>query len=78
MWLSDDRYGKPKYKDFDGAGWPEFIRRCRATKLDGVHCDTGQPIREQVPQVKHPYPDRSRLRAKEYVKKLMLVFRRSA
>lgn len=73
-WLSrlfaiDHGYGPSKYRDFDGAGWPEFVRRCRATRLS---------VRDQVPTSRFPKPDDARLRAKECVTRLKIVHRRRA
>ena len=71
MW-GDSGYGPNKLKDYDGEGVGEFLRRCRATKLDGCA--------EQSPVVRFAKADAARLRAKECVAKLRLVFgrRRSA
>jgi hypothetical protein len=63
-------YGSSPVRSLEGDSLPTMIRKVRQQKLDG------QP--DQVPVVKFAHADSARLRAKECVSKLRLVYRRRA
>lgn len=62
-------YGPERYH-FDGQSLPSLIRQVRQSQLDGV--------KDQTPVYRYPKADRSRLRAKECVRRFMQIMRRAS